>query len=131
MRWREEIDQLHEFFEAYFSGAETSLERAEAVLAPEFTIVGTDGVESDREGTLEMLSDGHAHTSDLTITTSDHRLVLRSEEVIVATYLEHHELSERHNHRLSTVIFVADPTTPNGLLWHHVHETWVTERLRE
>lgn len=70
MRWREEIEQLHEFFEAYLSGAEISLERAEAVLAPEFTIVGADGDESDRESTMRLLLDGHAQTRDLTISWS-------------------------------------------------------------
>ncbi len=126
MRWREEIDELHRFFEAYFLGTESSIERAEAVFAPEFSFVGASGTESDRDNTLQMIRDGHAHTSNLTITTSDHRLVLQTADVIVATYIEHHQLSEGINHRLSTVVFVPDPTAPNGLLWKHVHETWIT-----
>jgi len=47
MRWSEEIDGLHAFFEAYFLGTESSLDRVEAVLAPDFSIVGPHGVESD------------------------------------------------------------------------------------
>ena len=81
MRWRDEIDQLHMFFEAYFLAAESSLGRA---------------------------------------------LVLQTDEVTVATYVEHHELRDRDNHRLSTGVFVADSTAPNGLLWLRVHETRIT-----
>ncbi len=126
MRWREEIDQLHAFFEAYFTGEETSLDRVDAALAPAFTIVGPHGVETDRDGTLKMLADGHAHTDSLTITTTDHRLLFESEDMAVATYVEHHELSDRTNQRLSTVVFVADSAAPNGLRWLRVHETWIT-----
>lgn len=126
MKWHEEIDQLHEFFEAYFLGEQTSLERAEAVLAPEFTIVGPHGIESDRAQTIQMLRDGRAHTTDLTITTSDHRLVAQAADLLVATYLEHHRLSDGENRRLSTVVFVPEPDAPNGLLWLRVQETWIT-----
>ncbi len=126
MRWREEVDELHQFFEAYFLGTESSIERAEAVFAPEFRFVSVSGIDSDRASTLQMITDGHAHTSNLTITTSDHRLILHTDEVLVATYIEHHQLSEGANHRLSTVVFVPDATAPNGLQWKHVHETWIT-----
>jgi len=127
VRWREEIEELHDFFEAYFTGAEDSLARAEAVLAPEFTIVGPDGSEADRAATIRMLQGGHAHTSDLTITTSDHRLLHDAEAVLVASYVEHHDLGDRQNHRLSTVVFRPDPAAPNGLNWLRVHETWTPD----
>lgn len=127
MRWREEIIELHEFFEAYFLGTVDSLERAERAFAPEFTFVGPDGTESDRAGVIRMLLDGHAHTGELKITTTDHRLVVETEEAVVATYVERHQLSGgRSNERRSTVVFVADPGAPNGLRWRHVQETWVS-----
>ena len=126
MRWREEIEELHDFFQAYFTGAEDSLGRVEAVLAAEFTIVGPDGNEADRRATIRMLEGGHAHTTDLTITTSDHRLIHESDHLTVASYVEHHLLSERENHRLSTVVFVPDPVAANGLAWLRVHETWLS-----
>jgi len=124
MRWREEIDELHAFFEAYFLGTESSLERVEAALAPDFTMVGTNGVESDRESTMRMILAGHGHTVNLSITTSDHRLILQSGDTVVATYIEQHELSDGGTRRLSTVIFTADAAAPNGVLWLRVHETW-------
>lgn len=125
MRWRDEIVELHEFFEAYFLGTESSLGRAESALAPEFTIVTPDGAESDRAGTLEMLRNGHAHATELSITTTDHRLIAGTDEVVVAGYVEHHQFGHRENHRCSTVVFIADPGAPNGWSWRHVQETWL------
>jgi len=123
MRWRQEIDELHAFFEV---GTESSLDRVEAVLAPDFSIVGPHGVESDRETTMQMLRDGHAHATHLSITTSGHRLLHQTEDIVAATYIEHHELTDRENKRLSTVVFVRAATAPNGLHWLRVHETWIS-----
>ena len=124
MRWREEIEELHEFFEAYFLGTESSLDRVDRVLSPTFTIVGPHGVESDRAATMQALVEGHGHTTSLRITTTDHRRILADGNVVIASYIEHHELAERSNHRLSTVVFTLDDDAPNGLRWEHVHETW-------
>jgi len=124
MRWREEIVELHAFFEAYFLGKESSLGRVENALAAGFTMVGANGVESDRESAMRMILAGHAHTVNLSITTSDHRLLLQSGDTVVATYIEHHESSDGGNRRLSTVVFTADAAAPNGVCWLRVHETW-------
>lgn len=122
--WHLEIDELHAFFEAYFLGHENSLERAESVLADDFAIVGPDGVEVDRAGTIAMLKAGHARAESITITTSEHQLLFESDELVVASYVEHHQLAERQNERLSTVCFVPAAMAPNGVRWFRVHETW-------
>ena len=127
MGWHEEIDELHAFFEAYFLGTEDSLDRFEAALADGFTTVGPDGAEHDRASTVRMVRDGHGHTDSLTITTSDHRLLAATDDLVVATYVEHHELRDRANHRLATVVFRVDPAGPNGLRWLRVQETWVPQ----
>ena len=49
--------------------------------------------------------------------------------MVVASYQEHHQLTERRNARLSTVVFTRDPSAPNGLLWFRVHETWMADDL--
>jgi hypothetical protein len=125
MRWREEIDELHEFFQAYFLGTESSLERADAAFAADFTIVGADGVETDRRTTMENLLAGYAHTNDLKITISEHRLLRQTDDTLVVAYVETHDLGERPNRRRSTVVFVAEAAAPNGLQWLRVHETWI------
>ena len=125
--WQREIDELHAFFEAYFLGTNHSMDRVEQALAPDFTMVGAHGVTSDRAATVAAISDGHGHTQSLRIVCSEHRLLAETDELVVAAYVESHELAERSNHRQSTVIFRRDAAAPNGLLWVRVHETWLTD----
>lgn len=125
MDWRVEISELHDFFQAYFLGQEDSLDRVDAALHPEFSIVGPGGTVSDRAATMEMLRQGHANTESLVITTLDHALLHQTEDVLVASYVERHQLSAATNDRLSTVVFTIDPAGPNGLRWFRVHETWL------
>jgi hypothetical protein len=125
VRWREEIEELHAFFEAYFLGALASLDRADAALAPDFTMCGPYGTVSNRSDTMAALLAGHAHTTSLVITTSEHRLLATSGDLVVASYVEHHQLSDRSNQRHTTVVFEQASSAPNGLKWLRVHETWV------
>jgi len=125
MDWRTEIIELHGFFERYFIGTEDSIARFENALADDFSMVDPSGNDYDRAAVLDVVRDGHGHTSSLVITTSDHRLLATHEETIVAQYIETHELAERTNRRKTTAVFVADRTTPNGLAWLRVHETWL------
>ena len=123
--WQSEIEELHAVFEAYFLGAIDSLERVDAALAPDFTIVGPHGIEASRADTMKALEAAHAHTQSLTITVTEPRLLLEQDGLVMARYVENHQLSDRTNHRLSTVVFSAAESAPNGLLWRRVHETWV------
>lgn len=125
MNWIAEIDELHALFQRYFLGEESSLDRVERALATGFTMVGPDAVESDRSTVLEMLRGGHGHASALRIRTTDHRLKLQTDDVVVATYIEHHELSSNPNQRLTTVVFSKSTQAPNGVLWEHAQETFI------
>lgn len=127
MDYKREIEELHDVFEAYFSGLENSLARVESALGSPFAIVGPSGEETDRRTTLERLAAGHGHAQGLTISTADHRLLHRTDEVLVAAYTEQHDWADgRSSQRLSTVIFTIDADAPNGLRWLRVHETWLS-----
>lgn len=123
--WQREIDELHAFFESYFLGRTASIARVDAVLAPEFTMAGPDGSVGDRATTMQAIEAGHGHTDHLTIRCSDHLLLCESDPLVVAQYIEHHELRDRSNHRRTTVVFRRDATAPNGLVWVRAHETWI------
>ena len=124
MNWQAEIEELHELFEAYFLGTENSLDRVEAALAPDFTVVGPHGVTSSRADTMQALRAGHGHTDSLEITVTELSLLVETADTLVAQYVENHALADRTNHRVSTVVFTNDDNAPNGLLWRRVHETW-------
>lgn len=127
MDWHAEIVELHDYFEEYFLGKTASLDRAKNAFGSGFTFVGPDGATRNRASVIQMLADGHAHAEQLKITTTDHQLLLEIPEAVVATYVEHHELAETSNHRLTTVVFVRDDDAPNGLLWHRAQETWLVD----
>ncbi|MEM9893476.1 MAG: DUF4440 domain-containing protein [Actinomycetota bacterium] len=125
--WHREIDELHAFFEAYFLGTTDSMDRVEEALADDFTIVGAHGLTSDRVATVDAIRDGHEHMRSLRIVCSRHRLLAETDDVVVAAYVETHELADKTNHRQSTVVFRRDDDGPNGLRWVRVHETWLTD----
>jgi hypothetical protein len=46
-------------------------------------------------------------------------------ELILATYEEWQKIEGKVTTRISSVLFQNSNITPNGLLWFHVHETWI------
>ncbi|MEM9652076.1 MAG: DUF4440 domain-containing protein [Actinomycetota bacterium] len=125
--WVAEIVELHDRFQAYFRGEADSLDRVAAVLAEDFRIVDPRGGEHDRQGTLAGIGAGHGRSESLTIETVDHRLVLETGEVLIASYVEQQTDGDLVTRRLSTVVFRRAPhdaEAPNGLVWVRVHETW-------
>ncbi len=58
------------------------------------------------------------------ITVTEPRLLLDAGDTLIASYVENHQLADRSNHRVSTVVFTTDAGSPNGLRWRRVHETW-------
>lgn len=126
--WQAEIAELHAVFEAYFLGsASDDLSRIEAALAPDFTMAGPAGNESTRKQVMSSLKAGYGHASSLKITTSDYSLVHESSSVVVAGYIETHDLGDRSHQRRATVVFRPDEEGPNGLRWIRVHETWIAQ----
>ncbi len=125
--WLKEVTELHDFFEGYFLGTlpADDLVRLEAALADDFTILSPDGSVSTRDATIHAIRQGHDHTKSLKITITEPSLLIASDEVVVARYVENHELTNGSNHRWSIVAFRKDPDGPNGLRWVTVHETWV------
>lgn len=131
MRWNDEIVEFQDFLESYYLGQEDSLARAEIVLHPTFTFAGPDGETADRSATLQMLRQGHGHTASLKITTTNHELLYTSEDLIVASYSELHELTAGDNERLCTAVFVRNQDAPNGVLWLRTHESWMRRTSEE
>ena len=124
--WKAEIEELHDVFQTYFLGTTDSLDRVEAALGDDFTIVGPGGVESSRANTMQALRTAHGHTTSLAITVTEARLLVETADTLVVRYIENHALADQTNHRVSTVVFTKHDNAPNGLLWRRVHETWLT-----
>lgn len=124
--WEQEIRELHDVFEQYFLGVvPNDLGRVEAALAPEFSMSGPNGDESSRESVIASLQNGYAHTDSLTIAIEEPQLLLNEPAMVIASYIEVHQLPSATNRRRSTVVFRPDASCPNGLAWLRVHECWI------
>lgn len=128
MDWKQEIEELHDFFEVYLGGPEDSLARAEAVLDESFVIIGPGGDRRNRAETLAALRAGQGQVPGLAIETTDHHLILRTPDLVIAGYIERQRVGDETTQRWSTATFRASATTPNGVSWIHLHETWTTDQ---
>ncbi|MEO3885286.1 nuclear transport factor 2 family protein [Nonomuraea sp. B5E05] len=125
-----EVIRLHQVIEGWLTGA---ADRADfgpfaGALAPDFTLVGPDGVAMAQKEVLAWVEGSHGSAPDLRITIRDVRVVADSGDLVVATYEEWHGTAPGApapppdaRGRRATVVFRRGA----GLDWLHLHETWV------
>jgi hypothetical protein len=125
-----EIVELHDFFEGWLGGSLPNRDETYARLtetqAPEFVIVTPGGELIPGPQLLAQLRAAHASRPGWRMWIEHAQLRFALGGLLAATYEEW----QRHadgtvTGRLSTVIFREQPGTPNGLVWLHVHETWL------
>ena len=125
-----EIIELHDFFQAWFTGTvnddEANFERFAGVMDDAFTIIGPDGLLTELASLVDRLQRAHANYADLRIWTENHRLLRQHGDWLLCTYEEWQETPPATTVRLSSVLFQHDDSTPNGVRWLHVHETWLS-----
>jgi hypothetical protein len=130
--WHAEIVALHDFFVGWLSGTlpatDATYARLVDTMAPEFAMVTPGGASIPRERLLAQLRAAHGSRPGWTIWIERAELRAAQGGLTVATYEEW----QRHadgmvTGRLSSVVFREQPGTPNGLVWLHVHETWLPE----
>ena len=123
MDCRNEIIDLHTFFERWLSGETEDLSRCEAVLADEFTMIGPGGRLIDRATLLDNLREAHgARAVGIRI---ENFTVREIDGLCLATYEEWQDEEGEVRGRLSTALFHARDDAPHGVEWLHVHETWL------
>ncbi|HHC09231.1 MAG TPA: DUF4440 domain-containing protein [Actinobacteria bacterium] len=125
--WAREVVDLHREFAALFRGDHDDLARLEAALAPEFRMIGPDGIVRDRAATIEAVA-GLVGRRPVDIEIHDPRLVAAGPP-LVGTYEEwHREPGGPWTGRVTTAVFdpcPVGPGTPHGYRWLLVHETWL------
>ncbi len=124
-----EIRELHEFFERWYRGdteeTETAFVRFGAALGPGFRLVSPEGDVYDRRAILDAVRKGHSAEGDVRIWIENIKVRKIGRESIFATYEEWQSSQGETTGRISTVLFKIDPHGFNGVLWMHVHETWL------
>ena len=124
-----EIIELHQFFQDWYnnqlSPTEGNFARCADVLDPEFSIIFPSGDKILCQTLLNRLRNAHNSHTDMHIWIKDIQVLYQIGDLILATYEEWQEIEGKISTRLSSVLFQKAPSTPNGLRWLHVHETWI------
>lgn len=131
---RAEIEDLHRFLVGWLGGTLPRTEAAFAafasVLAPDFAIVGPRGVVTERAALLSELEAAHGvHAGPgkaFAIRIENVALRREGDGIALFTYEEWQDIGGAPaNARISTVLFDRHAAAPNGLVWRHLHETWL------
>lgn len=127
---RREVEELHRFFEDWFSGrceaTDAAFARFERVLADDFEIVTPDGAVLDRTTILDAVRGGHG-SGPMRIWIEKYRARSTDGGLHLATYEEWQTRDDVTRGRLSTVLFRAGPGGDDEMQWVHVHETWLPD----
>lgn len=124
-----EIIRLHDFFQAWFTGAVVETDehfaRFAGVMDEQFTIVGPNGVLTELPALTKGLRGAYGKQPGIRIWTQNHRLRQQFGDTVLCTYEEWQETAEATTARLSSVFFQQVDGAPYGVVWLHVHETWM------
>lgn len=134
-RARREIEELHHFFQQWFNGTVENTDEVYArftgVLAEGFVIVSPDGQLRERTAVIDGLRGSYAPADSEPVRVWVENVELRRQlpsqdgELVVVTYQEWLQRGEARRGRLSTALLRESAEAPNGLMWLHVHETWL------
>ena len=130
-----EVTELHQFFEDWFNGKldnnESEFNRFDEVMGADFEIINPAGQSSSRAGIVARLKGAHGFLSaadkPMRVWVENVRSRALSSGLHLVTYEEWQETEAVTRGRLTTAIFSPKTGTPNGVQWHHVHETWLPE----
>lgn len=133
-RCRKEVEELHRFFQDWFNGqlepTDHNFQRFSGVMAEGFEILSPDGGRMTRSEILARVREGHGSSNDksfrIWIENYESRAIAR--DLLLVTYEEWQETGGEKRGRTSSAVFRSKSTTPNGVAWLHVHETWLPSK---
>jgi hypothetical protein len=132
-----EIVEQHSFFQDWFNGKieknEKTFQRFPSVLDNKFELITPSLQKYAREDILQLVWNSHASR-----TISDNPMKIWIEnfgfkqltsDIFLVTYEEWQKVESEDKGRLSTAIFLKKENKFNGIVWIHVHETWLPEKI--
>ena len=126
-----EIHRLHQFFVDWFNGefpkTKESFNLFLAATAEDFSIIPPSGHLIALNDLASSIFELHNGRPGLQIEVKNVRVHHQLGEYVLATY-EEWQLEKgatAWNGRISTALLSQNKTAPSGMMWHHVHETWL------
>ncbi len=132
-RCRNEVIELHQFFQDWFSGrlenSDRIFQRISKTLSEDFQIVGPSGTLTPRDRLLDGLRRSYASMKGrkFRIWIENYQARPIGEGLWLITYEEWQEDEKERKGRLSSAVFRGKPGNPNHVEWLHVHEVWLPE----
>jgi hypothetical protein len=130
---KNEIIELHSFFESWFNGelpkSEESFHRFDSVLHTNFQLITPRGEKITQDEIITSIWNAYNSRSQtnppMQIWIENYSFKPINKNIFVATYEEWQKIETGNQGRLSTVIFIKETNDYNNLSWLHVHETWL------
>ena len=121
-----EIEELHELFVELFCNRSRDYSRCAAAFSAQFEMVTPDGKSHDRAGVLLALERAKA-PADFMIAISQIRSLWEDQKSVLIQYVEQQYRDGKTSRRRSTALFEAEAKAPCGVVWRHLHETWMQD----
>lgn len=127
-----EVIRLHEVIAAWTTGEAANTDDSYALfagaLAPGFMIINPGGVAEDRNTIVSRFRGLHGSRAgrDFRIEIRQAAVHRETGDLALVTYHEHwFEGAAEKSVIIATALLQAAPAAPGGLLWRHLHETWL------
>lgn len=126
---RAEVIARHAFFVGWFRGKlpDAAMAAAERVFAPDMRMIPPDGTVLHRADVMAMLQAARNTRTAGFVIEVDVREARMLGDMALVIYDEHQVIEGVKTARRSSALFSVDEGAPEGVVWRHVHETWITK----
>ncbi|HKQ70355.1 MAG TPA: hypothetical protein VJT73_13490 [Polyangiaceae bacterium] len=126
---RDEVFDFHALLELWLRGTLSREDprsvRLTGVLAGDCRFVTPGGNVESGPALGERLLRAHGSQPDLRIVIEDFAMVAGWSSAALVRYVERRVCGRQATARFSTVLFRRWLDAPSGVVWQHIHETWV------
>ena len=128
-RAKAEVVNRHHFFVEWFTGraSEAELEASLRAFAPDMMMIEPDANTIGTDDIVAMVTNARGkRPADFEIRVELISARLIGSDIVAVVYDEHQVIDGERSARRSSAVFSADPEAPEGVVWRHLQETWIT-----
>lgn len=128
-RAQAEVVNRHHFFVEWFTGraSEAELKASLRAFAPDMVMIEPDANTIGTDEITAMITNARGkRPADFEIRVELISARLIGSEIVAVVYDEHQVIAGAKSARRSSAVFSADPEAPEGVVWRHLQETWIT-----